>query len=84
MNEWKVLNLDVNKNPLFTLLTSPELSASSAPIIFPVNNKDAAVDGPTKLGRKWVAAIPENWNNHDRQICKIVNNIIMFLELLAN
>ena len=50
----------MNKNSLFTLLTSPELSASSAPIIFPVNNKDAAVDGPTRLGRKWVAAIPEN------------------------
>ena len=41
------------------MLTSPESSASSAPIIFPVNNRDAAVDGPTKVGRKWVAAIPK-------------------------
>ena len=42
------------------MLTSPEASASSAPIIFPVSNRDAAVDGPTNVGRKCVAAIPKN------------------------
>ena len=48
---------------MYTLLTSPELRASSAPIIFPVNNNDAAVDGPTRPGKKWVAAMPiiTNW-----------------------
>ena len=50
----------------FTLLTSPELSASSASIILPVSNKEAAVDGPTRLGKKCVAAMPEiyKWSTY--------------------
>ena len=41
-----------------TSLTSPQRRASSAVMSFPVSNREAAVDGPTKLGRKWVAAMP--------------------------
>ena len=35
-----------------TSLTSPQWRASSAEMSFPVSNREAAVDGPTKLGRK--------------------------------
>ena len=35
-----------------TSLTSPQRRASSAVMSFPVSNREAAVDGPTKLGRK--------------------------------
>ena len=51
-------NKRIRTDTFLTSLTSPQRRASSAVMSFPVSNREAAVDGPTKLGRKWVAAMP--------------------------